>query len=1073
MATKKVIDISQFNTISNYRNIVNNSDGCIVRLGYRGYGTSGSLVTDPTFSTHVHGLEAARSSIGGSKSKYAIGIYWFSQAISTDEAYEEVDYVYNKLATLGLISLGTSLGFPVYIDSEYASPNHNGRGDTINKSRRTQYILDFCYRMKNRYNISCGLYCSDSWLVDMLDLTSLKNSSNLSSFWIANYSSSPKNLSSWDGHQYTSTYKISGESGSFDASYFNKWWIQDEVPTVDLSTLTITTSPSVFMYDGYAKVPSINIRNGSTYIPDSLFTKTYAHNINASQGNNKATATVAAPSTGVIYNGKKYVGSKTIQFVIDPINFSDAQRFELGTTFSSIEYPLNKTPFPTPSIMDLDRIIRPDEGMGHPYELILNQDFVIYAYEDYLVPGNAAIVIDGAYGKKFDSSGYNTGNYQGRIEIPYTVTQGNMNNRTIEFLYPLLEDNIFKFDGSAVKPAIKITGGNGTLDSSDYTVSYKYNDKIPEPLPFGGNIVNMPTVTATGKSGLVNGKLSKTFRLSTFQLSNCCKIVIDETFVYDGEEKRPIPKVYDKFLYDNRKGVDGDFIIPNEYYYIYYSDNINAGSATIEIRPTTDQSKRLWTTTYFGTFTIEPKDITEYIDDCVLDQEIYFYNGLERKPTVTFMGIGDLDPSRNNYYLEYDNNIEVGEATIYIRGKNNYKGTIIKKFIIDYQPLQYCIAKYGYPTLYSRYRIIDDENYPFRIYDPLMETQLQNGVDYLIENSARFRMEGGFWLFYYKCKPINPGYVGTAEFRFRMIREQDLHIPTEEELADDGNYEYGHEGYIVATGINIDFGNDNEKSPGTPEDLKEYDFNIFGYSLADTYDLDNGSNIDDDGVADYDYHEPPEPDDGRFEFGCVGVLDEHGRIVDVIPATAGCYDFGADYGVVSPDSIAKGVYDFNILSASKSDWFKPGTEYWLENTPLYAVYTNKKAERIAFGRFTVYDKIIANGRIRLTESDGWIEQPCCQSGWFETSDLINLNAPSINDYVSITGKIYRNPAGAGGSAEVEEEKYYIVDFEEGASYPYGLSKQVLATPIAYAAEENITIIERNSTKRSSRKKKSS
>ena len=76
MATKKVIDISQFNAVSNYKNIVKDSDGCIVRIGYRGYGSSGTLVEDPTFRQHVSGLQAAKESISG-KSNYAIGGYWF------------------------------------------------------------------------------------------------------------------------------------------------------------------------------------------------------------------------------------------------------------------------------------------------------------------------------------------------------------------------------------------------------------------------------------------------------------------------------------------------------------------------------------------------------------------------------------------------------------------------------------------------------------------------------------------------------------------------------------------------------------------------------------------------------------------------------------------------------------------------------------------------------------------------------------------------------------------------------------------------------------------------------------
>ena len=47
MASKwKVIDISYYNTVPNYTRTAHACDGVIIRLGYRGYGSSGTLVTD-------------------------------------------------------------------------------------------------------------------------------------------------------------------------------------------------------------------------------------------------------------------------------------------------------------------------------------------------------------------------------------------------------------------------------------------------------------------------------------------------------------------------------------------------------------------------------------------------------------------------------------------------------------------------------------------------------------------------------------------------------------------------------------------------------------------------------------------------------------------------------------------------------------------------------------------------------------------------------------------------------------------------------------------------------------------
>ena len=48
----EVIDLSTYNTVSNYATAARNVDGVIIRAGYRGYGSSGTLSTDKKFETH-------------------------------------------------------------------------------------------------------------------------------------------------------------------------------------------------------------------------------------------------------------------------------------------------------------------------------------------------------------------------------------------------------------------------------------------------------------------------------------------------------------------------------------------------------------------------------------------------------------------------------------------------------------------------------------------------------------------------------------------------------------------------------------------------------------------------------------------------------------------------------------------------------------------------------------------------------------------------------------------------------------------------------------------------------------
>jgi hypothetical protein len=43
---KKIIDISQFQTNVNYAAAAQEIDGAIIRIGYRGYGSAGTLCKD-------------------------------------------------------------------------------------------------------------------------------------------------------------------------------------------------------------------------------------------------------------------------------------------------------------------------------------------------------------------------------------------------------------------------------------------------------------------------------------------------------------------------------------------------------------------------------------------------------------------------------------------------------------------------------------------------------------------------------------------------------------------------------------------------------------------------------------------------------------------------------------------------------------------------------------------------------------------------------------------------------------------------------------------------------------------
>lgn len=196
---KKIIDLSEFNGATNFLLIAKNTDGAILRLGYRGYG-SGTLRSDKKFNSY---LTAAI------KASLPIGVYFVTQAIDEKEAKQEARFVLDILD-------GLKLQYPIYIDSENAN-NGAGRADSgkLSRGKCTSVLLAFCNAIENA-GYKAGIYASESWFKDNLYLGDIPPSIKL---WVAKYSNSEPSIT-WDAWQYTDKGKITGIAGNVDVSKF-------------------------------------------------------------------------------------------------------------------------------------------------------------------------------------------------------------------------------------------------------------------------------------------------------------------------------------------------------------------------------------------------------------------------------------------------------------------------------------------------------------------------------------------------------------------------------------------------------------------------------------------------------------------------------------------------------------------------------------------------------------------------------------------------------------------------------------------------------------------------------------
>ena len=127
-----------------------------------------------------------------------------------------------------------------------------------------------------------------------------------------------------------------------------------------------------------------------------------------------------------------------------------------------------------------------------------------------------------------------------------------------------------------------------------------------------------------------------------------------ETFTYSGAELKPTVRVY-----INRVVFDDEQLIENTDYTVTYSDNINAGTATVTITGigAYSGSKNV-------TFTIEPKKIDSPTFDGLKSE--YTYTGQEVEPKFTLWDGDTVIPS-SEYEVIYSDNTEVGTATVTIK----------------------------------------------------------------------------------------------------------------------------------------------------------------------------------------------------------------------------------------------------------------------------------------------------------------------------------------------------------------------------------------------------------------------
>lgn len=202
VVSHKGIDISQFQGSIDFSKVAASGiEYAIIRCGYRGYG-SGTINEDALFTEHIEG--ALQNDI-------AVGVYFFTQAITKEEAVEEADYVINKIKPYNVT-------YPIVIDVEEILGD-TYRQQNLTKDELTDIIVAFCERVKEK-GYTPMIYGNLKCLIGSVDLTRLEDYDK----WFAYYSDNlyyPYQLSMW---QYSDQGSIDGINGNVDLNISFKTW---------------------------------------------------------------------------------------------------------------------------------------------------------------------------------------------------------------------------------------------------------------------------------------------------------------------------------------------------------------------------------------------------------------------------------------------------------------------------------------------------------------------------------------------------------------------------------------------------------------------------------------------------------------------------------------------------------------------------------------------------------------------------------------------------------------------------------------------------------------------------------
>ena len=553
-----VLDISKYHTISNYDTAATSIDGVIIRAGYRGYGSAGNLATDTKLSTHYEGFQ----------DKTKIGYYWTTTAISTNEAVEEANYLYNLISSY-------DVDFPIYINSAPSNATMTGRADNLDIEDRTTYLLATCDRLVE-LGLKAGILATENWFNNYLDLQAIYDSAY--SIWVQNNDSSIEPVMAiYDAWQYDTAASVEGCDTTVNLSYFYKnvagWEDEEPETSTDINNFTVSIPQSEYTYTGEVIQPILKVgslKYGIDYLMDYVNNTEVglAYAIASGIGNYTGVVyktfeivpldladtgyTITVPQTSYTYINKPIIPAASIEGLEEDVDYTleFANNIEVGTAsiiasgignytgvLTGLFYIIAETITDHDAWLDQDEFVYTGKS-NKPKVTVLGleegKDFRV-TYQNTIEVGTASAVINGI------------NNYGGTITLHYEIIQAHISGRIT------LKPTTYVYNGEECRPEVTLS----KINADAYTIEYENN-------------INAGTATVyVYGQGNYTGYIEKSFRIKPKSITDYSLIIDSSINEYSFNGSYIIPEAHIEGL---EKDVD---------YSISYQHNFKVGTAHI------------------------------------------------------------------------------------------------------------------------------------------------------------------------------------------------------------------------------------------------------------------------------------------------------------------------------------------------------------------------------------------------------------------------------------------------------------------------------------------------------------